>query len=70
MRLIDRGKRQKNMKKSLIDQIVSIGKIRKRALLNYFGSTKAIESASLDELKSVEGIEKSVATKIHNFFHN
>ena len=65
-----RDKRIKGMKKSLLDQIGGIGKIRKRALLNYFGSAKAVESAGLDELKSVEGIEKSVANKIHNFFHD
>jgi len=29
-----------------------------------------VEAAGLDELRSVEGIEQSVAKKIHNFFHN
>ena len=58
------------MKKSLLDQIGGIGKIRKKTLLNYFGSARAVESASLDELISVDGIEQSVAKKIHNFFHN
>ena len=58
------------MKKSLLDQIGGIGKMRKKSLLNYFGSAKAVESASLDDLKSVEGIEELVAKKIHNFFHD
>jgi len=65
-----RMKRKKNLKKSLLDQINGIGRSRKRALLNYFGSAKAIESASFDDLKKVEGIETSVAKKIHEFFHN
>ena len=39
-------------------------------LLNYFGSARAVESASLDELKSIDGIEISIAKKIHNFFHS
>ncbi len=65
-----RNKRIKGMKKSLLDQISGIGKIRKKALLNHFGSARAVEAASLDELKSVEGIEQSVAKKIHNFFRN
>ena len=65
-----RMKRKKSLTKSLLDQINGIGKTRKRALLNYFGSAKAIESASFDDLKKVEGIETSVAKKIHDFFHD
>ena len=57
------------MTKSLLDQISGIGSIRKRALLNHFGSARAVESASLDEIKSVEGVEEKVAKKIYNFFH-
>ena len=65
-----RDKRIKGMKKSSLDQIGGIGKIRKKALLNHFGSARAVESASFDELKSVEGIEQFIAKKIHNFFHD
>ena len=65
-----RNKRIKGMKKSLLDQIGGIGKIRKKTLLNHFGSARAVESASLDELKSIDGIELSIAKKIHNFFHS
>ena len=64
-----RAKRKKGLKKSLLDQISGIGSIRKRALLNHFGSARAVESASLDEIKSVEGVEEKVAKKIYNFFH-
>ena len=64
-----RAKRKKGISKSLLDQIEGIGSIRKRALLNYFGSARAVESASLDEIKSVEGVEEKVAKKIYNFFH-
>ena len=53
-----------------IPNILTIGRNRKRALLNYFGSARAIESASYDDLKKVEGIKASVAKKIHDFFHN
>ena len=42
---------------------------RKRALLNHFGSARAVESASLDEIKTVEGVEEKVAKKIYNYFH-
>ena len=64
-----RAKRKKNLSKSLLDQIQGIGRQRKRALLNHFGSARAVESASFDDLKSVEGIEDSIAKKIYNYFH-
>ena len=64
-----RAKRQKGIRRSLLDQINGIGSIRKRSLLNHFGSAKAVESASFDEIKSVKGVEEKVAKKIYNFFH-
>ena len=64
-----RAKRKKNLSKSLLDQIQGIGKQRKRALLNHFGSARAVESASLEDLKTIEGIEDSIANKIYNYFH-
>ena len=64
-----RAKRKKGINRSLLDQIEGIGSIRKRALLNHFGSARGVESASLDEIKSVEGVEEKVAKKIYNFFH-
>jgi len=64
-----RARRKKGISKSLLDQIDGIGAIRKRALLNHFGSARSVESASLDEIKSVEGVEEKVAKKIYNFFH-
>ena len=44
-------KGQKALLKSLLDQIDGIGAIRKRALLNHFGSARSVESASFDEIK-------------------
>ena len=64
-----RAKRKKGLTRSLLDQIQGIGSMRKRALLNHFGSARAVESASFDDLKSVEGIEDSIAKKIYNYFH-
>ena len=64
-----RAKRKKNLSKSLLDQISGVGKQRKRALLNHFGSARAVESASFDEIKSVQGIEDNMAKKIYNYFH-
>jgi len=64
-----RAKRKKNLSKSLLDQISGIGKQRKKFLLNHFGSARAVESASFEELKFVEGIEDNVAKKIYDYFH-
>ncbi len=64
-----RAKRKKGITRSLLDQIQGIGSMRKRALLNHFGSARAVESASLEEIKTVEGVEEKVAKKIYNFFH-
>ena len=64
-----RAKRKKGISRSLLDQIEGVGSMRKRSLLNHFGSARAVESASLDEIKSVEGVEEKVAKKIYNFFH-
>ena len=64
-----RLKRKKGLSKSLLDQITGIGKQRKRALLNHFGSARSVESASFEELKAVEGIEDNIAKKIYNYFH-
>ena len=65
-----RAKRRKNLSKSLLDQISGIGRNRKRSLLHHFGSAKSVESASFEDLKSVEGIEEKIAKKIHDFFHD
>ncbi len=65
-----RIKRKKSLSKSLLDEINGIGRTRKKALLNHFGSARAVESASFDDLKNVDGIENSVAKKIYDFFHN
>jgi excinuclease ABC subunit C len=64
-----RAKRKKSISRSLLDQIEGIGSIRKRALLNHFGSARSVESASFEEIKLVEGVEEKVAKKIYNFFH-
>ena len=64
-----RAKRKKHLSKSLLDQITGIGKQRKRSLLSHFGSARAVESASFEEIKSVKGIEDNIAKKIYDYFH-
>ena len=66
------GHRLKNKKiifKNPLDEIEGIGSKRKRALLNEFGSAKAVKTASLKDLSKVEGINVSIAKRIFNFFN-
>ena len=64
-----RKKKSKTMFRSPLEEIEGIGSKRKRALLNYFGSAKAIQGASFEDIKNVEGINDSTAQKVYNFFH-
>jgi excinuclease ABC subunit C len=65
-----RGKRSRAIKISSLDNIPKIGKSRKKALLNYFGSFKAICDATSKELANVEGISKELAEIIYQHLHN
>ena len=40
------------------------------ALLAHFGSAKAVEGAALADLEAVDGISKTFATKIYDYFHS
>ncbi|MBM5782253.1 MAG: excinuclease ABC subunit UvrC, partial [Pelagibacterales bacterium] len=63
-----RNKRAKSVSKSSLDEISGIGKARKKALLNHFGSFEKIKSASVDDLIKIDGISQAIAEKIKNFF--
>lgn len=65
-----RNKRSKAIRKSELDGVTGVGALRKRALLHHFGSAKAVSTASLAELESVEGINKKTAESIYNYFHS
>jgi excinuclease ABC subunit C len=52
-----------------LDEIGGIGAQRKKALLTHFGSARAVASASLADLQSVEGVSAGLAKKIYDFFH-
>lgn len=65
-----RSKRAKSVSKSKLDEVEGIGKTRKKALLNHFGSVDKIKSATVGDLIKVAGISKSAAQKIRDFFNN
>ena len=64
-----RERRVKAMGRSEIDLIPGIGPARKKALLLHFGSARAVAAAGLADLEVVEGISRTVARKIYDFFH-
>ena len=64
-----RAKRSKAIRQSTLDEIPGIGPTRKRALLDHFGTVKAIGRAGLGDLMEVPGVSQGMAETIHGWFH-
>ena len=64
-----RAKRAKTISANPVDDIPGVGPGRKRALLNHFGSAKAIARAKPEDLAAVEGVSEALAQRIYDFFH-
>ena len=64
-----RARRKKDIRESGLQEIPGVGPARKRALLQHFGTLKAIERASPADLAKVEGVSDEMAKKIYDFFH-
>ena len=65
-----RAKRAKAVGATPLDEVPGVGATRKRALLQHFGSAKAVSRAGLGDLKAVDGISDTLAETIHGFFHD
>ena len=52
-----------------MDEIEGIGAVRKRDLLNYFGSVEEISQASIKDLQKVPGISAKTAQIVYDYFH-
>ncbi|HYD88183.1 MAG TPA: excinuclease ABC subunit UvrC [Vitreimonas sp.] len=65
-----RGKRKAGIAKNPLDEIGGIGPARKRALLDRFGSARGVSRAALAELEEVEGVNRELAKRIYDFFHD
>jgi excinuclease ABC subunit C len=65
-----RAKRSKAIGINPLDEIAGIGPTRRRALLNHFGSAKAVSRAGAEDLLAVSGISAEMAQKIYDFFHD
>ena len=64
-----RKKRSAAIGANPLDEITGVGASRKRALLQHFGSARAVAAASLTDLESVAGVSETLARKIFDFFH-
>jgi excinuclease ABC subunit C len=64
-----RKKRERAIGANPLDEIAGIGAGRKRALLQRFGSARAVAGASLADLSAVDGVSETLARKIFDFFH-
>jgi len=64
-----RAKRNKAEIRNPLDEIDGIGPTRKRALLNHFGSAKAVGRASLTDLQAVPTISSAMAQLIYDHFN-
>lgn len=63
-----RGRREKARLVSGLDSIEGLGPTRRRALLKAFGGTAQIKRAGVDEIARVEGINETLAARIHDHF--
>ena len=64
-----RSKRSAVMLESLLDEIPLLGEVRRKALLDRFGSVGAIRKASLEEIAAVPGIGEKIALIISDSLH-
>jgi excinuclease ABC subunit C len=63
-----RAKRAKAVSLTPLDDIPGIGATRKRALLQHFGSAKAVARAGIEDLQAVDGISQAMAKTIADYF--
>ncbi|MDQ5874792.1 MAG: excinuclease ABC subunit UvrC [Actinomycetota bacterium] len=56
-----RLRRSKSMTRSALDAVPGLGDVRRKKLLNHFGSIKRIRAATLEELFEVPGLPRTVA---------
>ncbi len=60
-----RGRRDRAMTGSVLDELKGVGPARKRALLQHFGSPERFLAATREELEAVPGVPGKVAREIH-----
>ncbi|MFO1034672.1 MAG: excinuclease ABC subunit UvrC [Hyphomicrobiales bacterium] len=64
-----RARRTRAIGVNPLDEIPGIGPTRKKALLQSFGSAKAISKANVADLAAVDGVSRQLAQAIFDHFH-
>ncbi len=64
-----RKRRTQKAFRTLLDEVPGIGEVRKKALLQHFGSLEALMQASVDELARVPYMTRKVAEQLWQFLH-
>ncbi|MCA3559872.1 MAG: excinuclease ABC subunit UvrC [Aestuariivirga sp.] len=65
-----RARRSRAIGVNPLDEVPGIGPLRKKALLQAFGSAKAVSRASVTGLAAVEGVSHALAQAIYDHFHD
>ena len=64
-----RGRRQKAVVHSVLEDIPGVGARRRRALLTHFGGLQGVRKAGVDELAGIPGINRQLAQRIFKALH-
>ncbi|HLM27860.1 MAG TPA: excinuclease ABC subunit UvrC [Thermoleophilaceae bacterium] len=64
-----RGRRDREMTRSALDELPGVGPARKRLLITHFGTPDRVMAASREELEAVPGLPGKVARDIHWQLH-
>ena len=64
-----RGRRDKAMTRSVLDELPGVGPARKRQLLKHFGTPERFLQASREELEAVPGVPGKVARDVYEYVH-
>jgi excinuclease ABC subunit C len=59
-----RGRRSKSMVDSLLDEVPGLGELRRKAVVQHFGSLRKLRAAHLDDIAAVPGIGPKTALAI------
>ena len=64
-----RAKKRKTLLKSDLESIEGIGPAKKKNLIRLFGGIQEVQRASIEDLLTIDGINKALAQRIYNFFN-
>jgi excinuclease ABC subunit C len=64
-----RQRRKKTRTRSVLEDVEGVGSLRRQKLIRHFGGMQGIARAGVEDLAKVAGINKNLAQKIYDAFH-